>query len=122
MIDVLVDAISGVFILSGGFFILVGAIGLARMPDLYTRMHAASVTETLGAGLLLIGLMMQAGFTLVTLKLVFLLLLLVFTGPMASHALAQAALHVGVKPVLAEDRRDRLDKPDGPGPKSGSEA
>jgi hypothetical protein len=45
----------------GGFFCVVGGIGLLRMPDFYTRMHAASVTETLGAGLILLGLMLQAG-------------------------------------------------------------
>ena len=79
------------------------------MPDLYTRMHAASVTDTLGAGLLIGGLMLQAGLTLVTLKLLFLLALFFFTGPVVTHALAQAALHEGVEPVLHEDRRRRLD-------------
>ena len=51
------------------------------MPDLYTRMHAASVTDTLGAGLLLLGFMLQAGLSLVLLKLVFLFLLFFFIGP-----------------------------------------
>jgi multisubunit Na+/H+ antiporter MnhG subunit len=51
----------GFLVLGGGFFCLVGGIGLLRMPDFYTRMHAASVTETLGAGLMLLGLMLQAG-------------------------------------------------------------
>lgn len=109
MKDLLVDLLSWGFILSGSFFVLVGAIGLLRMPDLYTRMHAASVMETLGAGLLITGLMIQAGPTLITLKLLFLLALFFFAGPVASHALAQAALHGGVEPVLHEDRRDRLD-------------
>lgn len=109
MRDLLVNWLSWGFILSGSFFVVVGAIGLVRMPDFYTRMHAASVTETLGAGLLFIGLMIQAGPTLVTLKLLFLLGLFFFAGPVASHALAQAALHEGVEPVLHEDRRHRLD-------------
>lgn len=122
MTAILVDALSWVLIVAGSFFVLVGAIGLVRMPDLYTRMHAASVTDTLGAGLLLVGFMLQAGLTLVTLKLLFLLLLLVFTGPMASHALAQAALHVGIVPVLAEDRRGRLDNPAATDPAPGAEA
>jgi multicomponent Na+:H+ antiporter subunit G len=97
------------FILSGSFFILAGAIGLVRMPDVYTRMHAASVIETLGAGLLFGGLMIQAGPSLVTLKLLFLLALFFFAGPVASHALARAALHEGVEPVLHDDRRGRLE-------------
>lgn len=84
-----------------GFFCLVGGIGLLRMPDFYTRMHAASVTETLGAGLILLGLLIQAGFTLVGAKLLMIGLLIFFTSPAASHALAKAALSRGLAPVLA---------------------
>ena len=63
------DIASWISLAGGGFFCVVGGIGLLRMPDFYTRMHAASVTETLGAGLILLGLMLQAGFTLVAVKL-----------------------------------------------------
>ena len=108
MIGLLVDLLSWGCILAGSAFVIVGAVGLVRMPDLFTRMHAASVTDTLGAGLLITGLMMQAGLTLVTLKLVFLLALFFFAGPVATHALAQAALNQGVAPSLHEDRRRRL--------------
>lgn len=101
-----VDIASWIFILLGSFFTIVGALGLVRMPEVYTRMHAASVTDTLGVGFLILGMVMQAGFTLVTVKLVFLLLLFVFTAPVVTHALAQACLHEGIKPQLAEDRRD----------------
>lgn len=110
----LVDILSGLCLVGGGFFCLVGGIGLIRMPDFYTRMHAASVTETLGAGLILLGLMLQAGFTLVTAKLVLVGLLLFFASPTASHALAQAALIRGVRPLLgARDgsREDSSSKP-----------
>lgn len=106
---ILLDVASWVLILTGSGFIVVGAIGILRFPDVYTRMHAASVIETLGAGVLFAGLMLQAGFTQVTLKLLFILLLFFFTGPVITHALAQAALHAGVKPELDEDRRDRLE-------------
>ena len=109
MKEMVIEFLSWAFILSGSFFVLVGAIGLVRMPDLYTRMHAASVSETLGGGLLFLGLMLQAGLTLVTVKLLVLLALFFFAGPVASHALAQAALHEGVEPILTEDRRGRLD-------------
>jgi multicomponent Na+:H+ antiporter subunit G len=102
-----VDVISGFLVVGGALFVLVGMIGLVRMPDVFTRMHAASVTDTLGAGMLLVGLMLQAGPTLVAAKLLFILVLLIFTGPVVSHALAQAALQAGVEPLLSEDRRDR---------------
>lgn len=109
MISMIIEAISWLLILSGSAFVLIGAIGLLRMPDLFTRMQAVSVIETLGAGLLLAGFMLQSGFSLVTLKLFFLLALLFYIGPVISHALAQAALHEGMEPILSEDRRKRLD-------------
>jgi multicomponent Na+:H+ antiporter subunit G len=107
--DLILNGISWALILAGGFFTIVGAAGLVRMPDVYTRMHAASVTDTLGAGLLLLGFMLQAGLSLVLLKLVFLFVLFFFVSPVATHAVANAALHYGIKPILSEDRRGRLD-------------
>ncbi len=107
IVTVAVDAVSWVLVVGGALFVLVGMIGIVRLPDVFTRMHAASITDTLGAGMLLLGLMLQAGPTLVAAKLVFILVLLIFTGPVVSHALAQAALQAGVEPVLAEDRRER---------------
>ena len=110
----LVDAASWILIVAGSFFILTGAIGLIRFPDVFTRMHAASLIETLGAGFLFAGLMLQAGFSQATLKLLFILLLFFFTGPVITHALAQAALNHGdVNPELSEDRRERLDAESG---------
>jgi multicomponent Na+:H+ antiporter subunit G len=107
MSSLAVDLLSWGFILGGSFFTVVGALGLLRMPDLYTRMHAASVIDTLGAGLLIVGFMLEAGLTLVTLKLFFILALFFFIGPVVTHALAQAAMHAGIQPVLHEDRRAR---------------
>ncbi|MEJ7670985.1 MAG: monovalent cation/H(+) antiporter subunit G [Casimicrobiaceae bacterium] len=98
----LLDVVSWLFIVAGGFFCVVGALGLLRMPDFFTRMHAASVTDTLGAGLLLMGLMLQAGLTLVTVKLLFLAVLIFFTSPTATHALAKAAMARGLQPLLAQ--------------------
>lgn len=102
-----IDIASGVLIAAGSFFILVGALGLMRLPDVYTRAHGTSIIDTAGAGFLILGLMLQAGFTLVTLKLLFLLAISFFTLPVISHALAQAALHEKIEPKLAEDRRSR---------------
>ena len=100
--SLLIDIASGLCLLAGAFFCLVGAWGLLRMPDFYTRMHAASVLETLGADLILLGLVLQAGFTLVAAKLLLIGLLIFFASPTASHALARAAMLRGVIPLLAK--------------------
>ena len=90
------DIASAVLLAAGGFFCVVGAVGLLRMPDFFTRAHAASVIETLGAGLVLLGLVLQAGFTLAAAKLGVLALLIFFASPTATHALAKAARERGV--------------------------
>jgi multicomponent Na+:H+ antiporter subunit G len=102
---IVIELASWTLILLGSFFTVVGAFGLVRMPEVFTRMHAASVTDTLGVGFLILGMALQAGFSLITLKLAFLLALFFFTGPVVTHALAQACLHEGIQPRLAEDRR-----------------
>ena len=79
------------------------------MPDLYTRMHAASVTDSLGAILVLSGVMLQAGLTLATLKLAAILLFLLLTSPTASNALASAALIAGTKPLDGHSSNDEED-------------
>jgi len=103
--SVAIDILSWVLLIAGGAFCVIGALGLVRMPDFFTRMHAASVTDTLGAGLMLAGLVLQAGFTLVTVKLVVIGLLILVTSPAATHALAQAALARQIKPMLAKEDR-----------------
>jgi len=103
MIDTVIDMVSWAALTVGGGFYIVGAIGLNRMPDVFTRMHAVSVGDTLGAGLLVLGMILQAGPTLVAAKLALIILALLFTGSVATHALARAALHDGVRPVLAGD-------------------
>lgn len=89
------------FLAIGSAFCVVGGLGLVRMPDFYTRMHAASVTDTVGAGFMLLGMMFVAGVSLVTVKLVIIGFLIFFTSPTATHALAKAALHRGLEPRLA---------------------
>ncbi len=97
------DILSWICLVAGGAFCIIGGIGLLRMPDFYTRVHAASVTETLGAGLVLLGLMLQAGLTLACAKLIMIGLLILFMSPTATHALTRAALERGLQPVLADD-------------------
>jgi multicomponent Na+:H+ antiporter subunit G len=96
------DLLSWLAILGGVFFIVVGSIGLIRMPDVYTRLHAAGMTDTMGAGLLLIGLSFQAGLTLITVRLMMIWAFLLFTSPIGTHALARAALHGKVEPFRVD--------------------
>jgi len=104
------DIASWILMGAGALFLLIAGIGILRLPDVFTRMHAAGIGDTLGAGLILAGLMFQGGFSLVTVKLVFVLILLLMTSPTATHALAKAALAGKVKPLLAEDLEDRKSK------------
>jgi multicomponent Na+:H+ antiporter subunit G len=101
-VTLLLDIASWICLLAGGFFCIVGAVGLLRMPDFYTRMHAASVIETLGVGFILLGLLLQAGFTLVAVKLLMIGVLVMFASPTATHALARAAIVRGLEPLLAD--------------------
>ncbi|NNM03565.1 MAG: monovalent cation/H(+) antiporter subunit G [Gemmatimonadetes bacterium] len=97
------DILSWAFLLSGSFFAIVGGIGVMRFPDLFTRLHAAGVTDTGGAGLILLGLMFQGGLSLVTVKLLLILGFLWFSSPVSTYALARAALAGGEEPFWAED-------------------
>ncbi len=97
--SIVVDVISWACFVAGGAFCVIGAVGVVRMPSFFTRVHAASLIDTLGAGLILLGLVLQAGFTLVSVKLVMIGVLLLFASPTATHALAKAALARGVDPL-----------------------
>ena len=102
-VPAILEVLSWVFIGAGSIFILTGGIGLLRFPDFYTRIHAAGITDTMGAWLILIGLMFAAGWSLVTAKLVMLLLFLAITSPLSSHALAKAAFMRGLQPMIGRD-------------------
>jgi len=103
---ILLDILSWVLLLAGGSLLVVGGIGVLRLPDFFTRLHAAGVTDTMGAGLTLLGLVLQAGLSLTAVKLLLILAFLLFTSPTATHALAKAALHGKVKPLVF-DRKER---------------
>ncbi len=94
------EILSWLLLLAGSGFIVIGSVGLLRMPDFYTRLHPVGITDTMGAGLILAGLALQAGFSLVLVKLVLIFVFLMFTSPTASHATARAALAAGLKPKL----------------------
>ena len=104
MIELILNLISAVLLAAGSIFVLIGAFGLVRFPDFYTRLHAAGITDTLGAELILLGLMFQAGLSLVTVKLILISLFIFFTSPTATHAVANAARVMGLKPMLVPDK------------------
>lgn len=103
MMDTVIDVLSWICLLGGACFLLISAIGVIRFPDFYTRLHAVSIGDTIGAGLIIAGLMLQGGLSMVTVKLLLIFYFMVFTGPTATHALAEAALQAKLKP-LVDDR------------------
>ncbi len=96
----ILDILSWILLILGSACILIGGVGTLRLPDFYSRMHAASLTDTMASILILVGLMLQAGLTLVTLKLFAILMFLLLTGPTASYAIANAALLSGLRPDI----------------------
>jgi multicomponent Na+:H+ antiporter subunit G len=96
--ELILEIISWFFLITGSFFCLTGAVGLLRFPDFFSRIHATSLTDTLGAGLILTGMMIQAGWGIVLFKLLMILLFSFLAGTTASHAMAKAALKSGLKP------------------------
>lgn len=83
-----------VLLLAGGaFFFLVGTVGLIRLPDAFTRMHATTKCDTLGAGLILVGLILQQGLQMTSLKLFVILVFIWLTNPTAAHIIAKAAYY-----------------------------
>ncbi|MGY6629664.1 MAG: monovalent cation/H(+) antiporter subunit G [Wenzhouxiangella sp.] len=121
VLEMLINILSWIFLLAGGAFGVIGGLGMVRFPDFYTRLHAAGVTDTLCALLIVLGLVLQSGFSLLTIKLLLILLFLLFTAPTATHALARAAMVDGLEPGDQQDppdmiERDRETKPQGEPP------
>lgn len=96
--DTVLQLLSWALVLAGAFFTLTGALGLLRLPDVFTRMHAAGMTDTMGAGLILAGLCFQ-GDGVTAARLLLILGFLWFTSPVSTHALARAALQGGLQPL-----------------------
>jgi multicomponent Na+:H+ antiporter subunit G len=102
----IVPLLSGALLLAGAVFILIGAFGMHRMPDLFTRMQAASLIDSIGASLILLGLAVHSGYWQDIGKLFILFLLFFFASPAATHALARAAMARGLKPMTILSKRD----------------
>jgi multicomponent Na+:H+ antiporter subunit G len=94
----------------GTFFVFAGTFGVIRLPDFYTRLHAGGMTDTLGAELILFGLIVQSGFSQMTLKLLMVAFFLFITSPTATHAVAHSAYKSGLKPLLGKYRAPDLEE------------
>jgi multicomponent Na+:H+ antiporter subunit G len=101
MLEIIQNIFGFVFIAIGIFIVISGSLGMLRFPDIFARLHAAGVTDSLGAPLVIFGVMILEGFTIVALKLFLLILLILLTSPTACHALAKAAYLVQDKTVKA---------------------
>lgn len=99
------EIITAILIFGGAFLFVVAAIGILRFPDFFARMHPAGKSDTFGNALVLVGLMVFEGFTLVSLKLLFIVIFIFIANPTATHALAKAALADGLVPWTKGDRR-----------------
>ncbi|HUV79862.1 MAG TPA: monovalent cation/H(+) antiporter subunit G [Candidatus Bathyarchaeia archaeon] len=100
-----IDIISTVLLVGGAFFMLTGALGLLRLPDFYTRLHATGKCDTLGEVLIIVGCMVYQGWSFITIKLFFLMLFIFIANPVATHAIMKAAYVTGVKPWKKGDER-----------------
>lgn len=109
--SVLLAWLGDALLLAGGLLCVTGGVGLIRMPDFFSRVHAAGVTETLAAPLMLFGLLMQMDWSLDMVKVLMILVFILATNPTASHAMAKAALHGGLRPLQADDSADPRREP-----------
>ena len=97
--------VTAFFLFMGCFLAVTGGIGVLRMPDFYTRLHPAGKSDTLAQISIMTGLIIYSGFTLVSAKLVLIMLFLLFTAPTATHAVAKAAHVSGIKPWQSGEPR-----------------
>lgn len=98
----LIDLLANACLLVGGILCITGGVGLLRLPDFYARVHAAGLTDTLAAPLLLFGLALQMPWSLESAKVLLIVVLILATNPTATHAMAKAALHGGRKPQVVD--------------------
>lgn len=98
--------VCSIFLILGCFLIVVAAIGVVRFPDFYCRVHPAGKSDTLGQALVLAGLMVYEGWSLVSVKLLLIIVFIFIANPTATHALAKAAYISGLRPWTREDKKD----------------
>jgi multicomponent Na+:H+ antiporter subunit G len=105
-IDMALEIISWVCLIGGAIFCLIGAIGIIRLPDIYCRMHGGGIIDTLGIGLIFIGLLLQVPDWITGAKLGLILVFIFFTSPTTTYALARAAIYGGVEPLQEKDLKN----------------
>lgn len=103
MLEPLFDILSWILFIAGSALVVIGALGIWRFPDFYSRLHAAGVTDTFGADLVLLAMVFQADNWLIVVKLFIIFMFLVMTSPVSTHAVAHAALVGGLRPKLGSD-------------------
>ena len=103
MARVVISPIAIGLILIGLFFLFAAAVGVLRLPDVFTRAHAVSLTDSLGALFVLTGLALYQGFNANFIKILIVLILLYLLNPVIAHATVRSALRCGLKPWSRED-------------------
>ena len=98
-LELVIDIASGISFAVGSIFLLIGALGMIRLPDVWARIHAAGIIDTIGAELIVFGMILQAGMTQASLKLILIGLFLFVTSPTATHAVANASYTAGLRPM-----------------------
>lgn len=102
-LELILDIASWACIVLGALVALTGALGMLRLPDVFSRMHAAGMIDTMGMALILIGLMFQADEWIVVVKLGLIVVFILLTSPTTTFALARAAIDAGVDPGPRDD-------------------
>ena len=97
--DTLINLISFIFIFIGSMTILIGSLGLLRLPDVFSRIHAVGMIDTAGIGFIIFGLLIYSGFSIVSIKLLILGFVLIFTSPISGHTVAISAKKTGLEPI-----------------------
>ncbi len=114
------DILSWLLLIGGSAFVVIGAFGMWRLPDFYSRLHPAGLTDTMGAGLILLGLLLQSEAFMVGIKLLIIAVFLLFTSPTSSHATARAAMAAGLRPWRAPEQEKMPANEDQGGNKDGA--
>jgi multicomponent Na+:H+ antiporter subunit G len=107
----MLEIAGALLLVAGTLFMLVGSIGILRLPDFYSRTHAATNVDTLGIFLFVIGLAVKEGANLSTLKLVLVALFILLVNPVGTHALASSALSYGLKPWFRSGTKAHAELP-----------
>ncbi|MCP5050093.1 MAG: monovalent cation/H(+) antiporter subunit G [bacterium] len=101
------DVLATIVISLGAFFLLIGSVGLVRLPDFFSRTHATGKSDTLGIILILLGLILTQGISINGAKLLIILAFVALTNPTATNALAKAAFHDGLIPWFKKDQSNK---------------